>query len=245
MKKGFVLILLALFLVACAPTEQSSCISDTTQHAVALLTEQVGLSEQSALDVLTQLWRAGYREDVRMAFPVGQGETPGCRVWLASTALDIELDEQGRVRSIRDGERILTVSDPREDGQGVENSVEKEDNPVEKEDNPVENPSENGEIPEKLPQEAKNLTLLSLTSPIRAGEKATVRTRGVAGAEYRISVRYASGESTAQGLEAQVAAPDGTLEWTFRVSARVAAGIYPVTVSGAGETLQLTLTVTE
>ena len=173
-----------------------------------------------------------------MAFPVGQGETPGCRVWLASTALDIELDEQGRVRSIWDGERILTVSDPREDGQGVENSVEKEDNSVE-------NPSQSGEIPENLPQEAKNLTLLSLTSPISAGEKATVRARGVAGAEYRISVRYASGESTAQGLEAQVAAPDGTLEWTFRVSARVAAGEYPVTVSGAGETLQLTLTVTE
>jgi hypothetical protein len=238
MKKGFVLLLLALLFVACSPTEQPSAISDATEDAVALLTEQVGLSEQSALDVLTQLWRAGYREEIRMAFPIGEGEASGCRVWLASTALDIALDEQGRVRSIRDGENVLTVPDPREDGQAVEN-------PVEKQDNSVENVPQDVENPENIPEQAKNLTLLSLSSPIKAGEKATLRARGIAGEEYRISVRYASGESTAQGLEAQIAAPDGTLEWTFRVSARVAAGAYPVTVSGAGETLQLTLTVTE
>ena len=56
-------------------------------------------------------------------------------------------------------------------------------------------------------------------------------------------MRYASGNSTAAGLEPQRADENGRLEWTFRVSSRVAAGEYPVTVSGGGETLTLTLTV--
>ena len=38
---------------------------------------------------------------------------------------------------------------------------------------------------------------------------------------------------------------DGALRWSFRVASRVAAGEYPVTVSGGGEVVTVTLVVVE
>ena len=87
------------------------------------------------------------------------------------------------------------------------------------------------------------LRLVSLTSPIKAGSKATLVAWGKPGVEYEISVRYASGESSAQGLEPLTAAEDVSLQWTFRVASRVAPGEYPVSDSGGGELLALTLRV--
>ena len=117
------------------------------------------------------------------------------------------------------------------------------DNPVENPDNlipPTPNtPPEDGETVEKT------LKIVSLTTPLEAGKKATLVAHGVAGVEYDISVRYASGESSAQGLEPQIAAEDGMLRWSFRVASRVAAGEYPVTVSGGGETITVALVVIE
>ncbi len=245
-------------------------ISPERQASLAILTDQLGLDEISAMDILSQLYRAGYTESIRMAF-VREDEQGGVyyRLWLESAALDVTLDADGLVTRIQNGTTIhLAVSPqtPSTDAPGnegstlspsVENSVENTDNPVENGEKPVENtgdsvnepdtPPPMPDLPQQdLPDEPQKMTLqlISLTTPIAAGSKATLQARGVPGEAYEISVRYASGESEAQGLEPQTADAQGNLLWTFRVASRVAPGEYPVTVKGAGETLVLTLTVT-
>ena len=242
MKRLLAIILLAATFLfgGCTPAVNPSPLSQETQASLEILIDQLQLDEFSAIDILAQLRRAGLDQPVRMAFAT---EQPGVyRLWLESAALDVTLDEKGMVASIRDGEKELYAADPpassaspntpQSSNGAVENPVDSVENPDKFDDLPVENsPSD-------------TLRLISLTSPIEAGKQATLVAQGCPGVEYDISVRYASGESTAKGLEPQTAAADGSLSWTFRVSSRVAAGEYPVTVSGGDQTLALTLTVT-
>ncbi|MBQ9132192.1 MAG: hypothetical protein IJX62_06960, partial [Clostridia bacterium] len=90
----------------------------------------------------------------------------------------------------------------------------------------------------------KSLGLLSVTSPIKRGNKATVEVRGKPGVEYDIVVRYSSGESSAAGLENKTADAEGYVSWTWRVGGSTKAGTYTVRVIGGGEELEITLTVT-
>ena len=223
----------------CTPSEPPSSLSEETQASLEILIDQLQLDEFSAIDILAQLRRAGYTESVRMAFATEQANT--YRLWLESAALDVALDENGMVVSIRDGEKELYAAKLPTSGN-VENAPQSPNEPVENPVDSVENLDKSDNLPvENSPKDA--LRLISLTSPIEAGNKATLKACGRPGAEYDISVRYASGESTAQGLEPQRADEDGMLEWTFRVSSRVAPGEYPVTVSGAGEQFACTLVV--
>ena len=226
-----ILLALCLSLSGCQHTPTTdSPLSEETQSSLSLLIDQLGLPEAAAIDILGQLHRAGYTEAIRMAFAT---EQPGVyRLWLESAALDITLNEDGFLTTIRDGESVLTVPGGENESEIVEKPVEIVDNPGDDSSQTVEN-------------SPTTLQLVSLTAPIAAGSKATLIAHGCAGTEYTISVRYASGESTAKGLEPQVADENGTLSWTFLVSSRVAAGEYPVTVCGGGEQLSCTLTVME
>ncbi|MBQ7337049.1 MAG: hypothetical protein IJW40_01210 [Clostridia bacterium] len=257
-----------------SPKEASYVLSEQNAASIAILTDQLGLDEISAMDILSQLHRAGYQEDIRMAFAGNTAQE--YRIWLSSAALSVTLDEQGFVEKIQNGDTVYIVNPPRDAAheqleQGgvptvpsarqdevVENPVENPENSVDNSNTPVENPKDADQNREEMIPDAGEqvptpgtepsttvLQVSSLTSPIKAGHKATLTARGMAGGEYDISVRYASGESTAQGLEPQRAAADGSLSWTFRVSSRVAAGEYPITLSGEGETVTVTLVVTE
>ena len=240
MKRFWILILCAcLLLGGCADADESAVsLQATTEASLGILIDQLGMDEVSAIDLLAQLRRAGYTEHIRMAF-VGEDEN-SFRLWLQSCALDVELGQDGLVAAIRDGERVYLPAE--NGGDSTQNNSETVENSVDNADNPVENPQGAVDNPAPTPENSV-LCLISLTSPIQAGNKVTLVARGKPGVEYDISVRYASGESTAQGLEPQVAAQDGTLQWTFRVASRVAPGEYPVSVSGGGELLALTLRV--
>jgi hypothetical protein len=227
--KSVLVLLLALCLSltvpGCTDHTPENPFSDRTTAAVVLLTEQLGISEQTAIDVLAQLHRAGYdKSSLRMAF-VGESEGSFV-VWSKDTKLTITLDDAGLVATITDGDRVY-VANTRPKPDGSQSGTDQGDEPS---GNP---PSTEG-----------TLRLLSFSSPIPRGEKVTLTACGKPGQTYEISVRYASGESTAKGLEPQVAAADGSLSWTFSVSSRVSPGDYPVTISGDGEQLCLTLTVT-
>lgn len=93
-------------------------------------------------------------------------------------------------------------------------------------------------------QPAHTLTLLSVTSPIKRGSKATVEARGEPGVEYDIAVCYSSGESSAQGLENKTADAEGLVSWTWRVGGGTKAGTYTIRVTGGGATLEFAFTVT-
>lgn len=270
------LLLLAILLCslgACSNERDklSAPLSEATALSLSVLTEQLGLEDVSAMDVLVQLRRAGFEEAVRMAF-VEQGadddDTQTVRLWLESAAVEVVIGADGLVSRIQNGDRVFyvqemsngapTVPPTGDDSQKGEMSTptpstptpsaptdsqppagsasDPADDPIPPQPNvpPPTGDKENGE---------KTLKIISLTTPLQAGKKATLVACGVAGEVYDISVRYASGESTAQGLEPQIADPNGELRWSFRVAARVAAGEYPVTVSGGGETITVALVV--
>lgn len=74
-------------------------------------------------------------------------------------------------------------------------------------------------------------TLISLTSPINAGDYATIAVRTVGGARCSIVVVYKSGPSEAQGLEAQAARSDGVCSWTWRVGTNTTPGMWSIEVT--------------
>ena len=87
-------------------------------------------------------------------------------------------------------------------------------------------------VPAPLPP-AGNLTLeiVSVTSPVRPGGKATLVAKTSPGAECSITVRYKSGPSKAAGLGPITAGSDGTCSWTWNVGPSTTPGTWPITVS--------------
>ena len=78
------------------------------------------------------------------------------------------------------------------------------------------------------------ICVLSLTTPVRINQHATLSIRGNAGSTYSITVFYATTASTAKGLEDKVADAFGRVTWTWKVGARVKPGRYRIVVKGDG-----------
>ena len=78
------------------------------------------------------------------------------------------------------------------------------------------------------------ICVLSLTTPVRINQHATLSIRGNAGSTYSITVFYATTASTAKGLEDKVADAFGQVTWTWKVGARVKPGRYRMVVKGDG-----------
>ena len=78
------------------------------------------------------------------------------------------------------------------------------------------------------------ICVLSLTTPVRINQRATLSIRGNAGSTYSIMVFYATTASTAKGLEDKVADAFGQVTWTWKVGARVKPGRYRIVVKGGG-----------
>ena len=232
------LCLAVLLLYGCSPAEPSQ--PSQAEAAISLLCEKTDMSEISAVDVLAQLQRAGLSAEIRMAFSTQGEESERCyRLWLPDCAVDVMLDEQGFVSLLQSGDTVYysTVPDAASDDtptgdEALTPSPEQPEQPPQ-----TDAPDESSE--------QTTLRIVSFTSPITAGKQATLCAVGLPGVEYDISVRYASGESTAKGLENAIADENGNVSWTFRVASRVAPGTYAVTLSGGGESVSTTLVVSE
>lgn len=76
--------------------------------------------------------------------------------------------------------------------------------------------------------------LEGISSPIKRGNKAEIKLRGIApGTVCKIKVKYASGSvSKAKGLEEKTADSDGKVSWTWKISSRTGPGVAEITVSG-------------
>lgn len=88
------------------------------------------------------------------------------------------------------------------------------------------------------------LSLVSVTSPVHHGSRATLCVRGEAGVRYSIQVFYSSAASTASGLEPQTADAEGLVQWSWRVGASTKPGEYRIVVSGGDDTLEIKFSVT-
>ena len=89
------------------------------------------------------------------------------------------------------------------------------------------------------------LDILSVTSPIKGGQNATLSAKGKPNTAYDIKVVYSSGESSAKGLEDKTSDANGNVSWTWKVGAKTKPGTYTITVKGGGETDTIKITVTD
>lgn len=99
-------------------------------------------------------------------------------------------------------------------------------------------------FPESVNQgQDSGIEILSVTSPVSPGDKATVSIKGAPGAEYKIKVIYHSGPSKAKGLSKKTADSAGAVSWTWNVGSKTRPGEYEIVISGGGKSVKTTFTV--
>jgi hypothetical protein len=93
--------------------------------------------------------------------------------------------------------------------------------------------TQNNEIKKTEPTKATQLALqiTSVTSPVRAGEKATLVAHTEPGARCKISVYYTATRSAAEGLIEKTVEASGNVSWTWKVGTDMAAGTYRIEVT--------------
>jgi 5-hydroxyisourate hydrolase-like protein (transthyretin family) len=77
------------------------------------------------------------------------------------------------------------------------------------------------------------LEILSVTSPVKAGENATLKAHTSPGARCAINVYYTSSRSTCEGLAERTVEASGNIAWTWKVGADIAPGVYKIEVSAS------------
>lgn len=97
--------------------------------------------------------------------------------------------------------------------------------------------------PSSSAEPGSGIQLVSVTSPIYAGDYAAIKIKGEPGTRYSITVYYTSGPSKASGLEAKTSDGEGYASWTWRVGTRTKAGTFTIEISGGGQDLTVPFTV--
>lgn len=84
-----------------------------------------------------------------------------------------------------------------------------------------------------------SIKVVSLTSPIAPGQRATLTIQTTPGAACTIAVYYKSGRSQAQGLDPKNAAVDGTVSWSWKVGSSTTPGTWKIVVTATinGQTI--------
>jgi len=78
--------------------------------------------------------------------------------------------------------------------------------------------------------------LVSLTSPVNVGVRATITVRTVGGVLCSIVVNYKSGPSRAQGLGPKTSGADGICSWTWMVGTNTTPGTWSIVVTTGSNT---------
>lgn len=213
-------------LVSCAKDEKP-IPPDGDDASLAVLSEGMECSAGQAATTLAVLREYGCEGEVLFAYPAEDADgVTYYHIWIGDGTVDLYPDGVGGISRLSRRGVILLGADG---------------NPPE----PVEPVA--GDPPES---QAGELRLLAVSGSVPAGEMAHLDAQGVPGEMYRILVYYASGVSTAKGLEPQTADGDGALHWEWRVGNRTKAGEYRICVLPENETdesrgLQVNFTVTE
>lgn len=96
------------------------------------------------------------------------------------------------------------------------------------------------------PKPEQTLALVSVTDPVKKGEKARVEIKGTVGTTYSIRVKLPSGAvSVSAALVEKTADENGTVVWEWEISKNTGAGQATVTVTGGGETLETSFVIAE
>lgn len=89
------------------------------------------------------------------------------------------------------------------------------------------------------------ISLVSMTNPLRRNEDATITIKGKPNTQYSITVYYKSGKSTAKGLESKISNSDGVVSWTWHIGGKTQSGDKGIVINGGGQTLKLSFTIVD
>ncbi len=97
--------------------------------------------------------------------------------------------------------------------------------------------------PTSPPNVALPLKIISVTSPVKAGSRATLVAETTPGALCSITVYYKSGPSSASGLEAKTAESSGRVSWTWTVGSSTTPGTWRIVVATGSISTETTFIV--
>lgn len=164
------------------------------------------------------------------------------------TSIVSEISSEPESSALPESSELSEPSEPEESSTPVEpssESVPESSTSVEESSTPVVvAPIEPSEESSEEPQAALSFT--SFPSSVSRNSNATVSIHGQPNTDYSITVRYKSGTASADGLETKTSDANGNVTWSWKIGGKTSTSYNPsVTVSGGGETITSSFSVTE
>lgn len=94
--------------------------------------------------------------------------------------------------------------------------------------------SSNGQGLPVLSNDTAEIEIVSLSTPVHPGDKATLKVKTLPGKTVSIAVQYKSGPSQAKGLEQKQSDQDGLVAWTWNIGSNTAPGKWPIELTTDG-----------
>ena len=96
---------------------------------------------------------------------------------------------------------------------------------------------------ESVPDDSA-VELIMFTDKVNTGEEAKISIKGKKDTVYSIKLFLSSGLSTSSSLIDKTSDSDGTVSWTWKISANISSGDYPILIEESNKTvLQTKITV--
>jgi len=212
----FILIVSSLLLAAgCGKNTNEN--KNELEASISLIMSEMELSEDEAFGVLEILCDLGLDAQIEYIYLTESGGETFYKVWYGLHLMKVYLNEGKVEKVIKNQVQIYPPI----------NDIEKESASRPSGDTP----STGGATSQTPSLGDPDITVISMTSPVKAGSKATIEIQGEPHTEYDITVKYASGASSASGLEPKLSDANGKASWTWKVGSQVKPGRYTITIS--------------
>ena len=213
----FVALILLLFTVSCNEPAKEEKLSDF-EASVTIIAEAMQVDREAAIKVLETLSSLGLDAKIDNIYVAEDKDgNTFYKVWFGLNLFEVYLDE-GAVSTVHKHGDIIF--------------------PAETDDAPSIDPDENDE-----PITKEIIKLVSYMSKVRTGDEAYITVRGEPNTEYKITVKYSSGASSARGLEPKTSDADGLVTWTWKVSENVIPGEYSIEIKSDNTSYKTTFVV--
>ncbi len=214
----FILIVSSL-LFAAGCNERQNEGKNELDASLSLIMSEMELSEDEAFAALEILCDLGLDAEIEYIYPDESGGETFYKVWYGLHLMKVYLNE-GRIEKVIKNQQQIYPADETDDKPSASASGTTNGTSSESKKDPTSTSA--GEL---------DIQIVSLTSPVKAGGRATLEIQGEPDTEYAITVRYSSGASSASGLEPKISDADGRVSWTWKVGGSVKPGKYTITVS--------------
>ena len=223
-------VLLSISILSCAASCSKSHPADEIsafESSLALISEKMNVTRDEAISILEVLSSLGLDDRIDEIY-VAEDEDGKVfyKVWFGLHLLSVYIDNNAVSEVYKHGVMLYPEKeDPKSDDNKHEDNSANDDQ------------NKNEELSDL------NATLVSLTTPVKAGKSATIEITAEPNTEYSITVRYSSGPSSAKGLEPKLSDENGSVSWTWKVSANVKPGEYTIEIKSGNAVYETTFVV--